>query len=361
MNRMTRLAALAAGAAVLVVPAAAQAGTTTVSAGPPLTKPPKGVSQTASPNHFYPNNVKVAVGSKIAFKFFGFHVVYFPKGTSSPPFALPDTSSPITGANDAAGNAFWFNGQPNVNVNPEVGLPVGKKVVNGSSAVGSGLPQGEKVPPFVVKFPKAGKFVYFCPIHPGMKGTVTVVKNKKAADSSAKVKSAVAKQLAKDLKRVKSLQNGPTLAANTVQAGNDTADGLSFIQFFPKTLSVKVGQPVTLQMSSHSSEIHTFTFGPTDYLKPLVDGFIAPVGGTSGPPTLRINPIAGYPSDPPTAPASYSSTSHGNGFWNSGVLDTLPATPQQNKTQVTFTAPGTYHYICLVHGPEMSGDITVTQ
>ena len=52
-------------------------------------------------------------------------------------------------------------------------------------------------------------------------------------------------------------------------------------------------------------------------------------------------------------------TNHGDGFANTGVLDNDPSTatiPSSGKIQ--FNAPGTYHYICLIH-PFMHGTIIV--
>jgi plastocyanin len=45
---------------------------------------------------------------------------------------------------------------------------------------------------------------------------------------------------------------------------------------------------------------------------------------------------------------------------NSGVLDVESASPQADKSTVTFTKAGTYAYYCIVHGAEMKGTITVT-
>ena len=50
---------------------------------------------------------------------------------------------------------------------------------------------------------------------------------------------------------------------------------------------------------------------------------------------------------------------HGDGFANTGVLDTNSATttiPSSGKVQ--FTTPGHLHYICLIH-PFMHGTIIV--
>ena len=49
---------------------------------------------------------------------------------------------------------------------------------------------------------------------------------------------------------------------------------------------------------------------------------------------------------------------HGNGFWNSGVLDADSATPLPESSSVKFDTPGTYKYYCLIH-PFMVGTVTV--
>ena len=50
---------------------------------------------------------------------------------------------------------------------------------------------------------------------------------------------------------------------------------------------------------------------------------------------------------------------HGNGFFNTGVLDRDNATPlNPGEARVTFNTAGTYNYICLIH-PDMKGSIVV--
>ena len=51
-------------------------------------------------------------------------------------------------------------------------------------------------------------------------------------------------------------------------------------------------------------------------------------------------------------------TSHGNGFANTGVLDQDSPTPPASSATITFNAPGTYHFICLIH-PFMHGTVVV--
>lgn len=45
-----------------------------------------------------------------------------------------------------------------------------------------------------------------------------------------------------------------------------------------------------------------------------------------------------------------------NGAWDTGVMN--PANPPQSRT-LTFNVPGTFNYICSIHGPSMSGTVTV--
>ena len=36
-----------------------------------------------------------------------------------------------------------------------------------------------------------------------------------------------------------------------------------------------------------------------------------------------------------------------------------PGSPLPKSFQITFTAPGTFKYICGIHGPDMNGEIDV--
>jgi plastocyanin len=110
-------------------------------------------------------------------------------------------------------------------------------------------------------------------------------------------------------------------------------------------------------MSPHSVESHTFTFAKDPKtLQDVAKGFIAPLPGTgtNGPPTLGLSSQAVYPSDIPLP--AYDGSSHGDGFLNTGVLDTDPKSPPPSKATVTFSSPGTYQFICLIH-PDMHGTV----
>jgi plastocyanin len=358
----TKLRLLGAGALAVaaLVPSTAQAATKSVFAGPP--KPLKGVAKYADANAFFPKTVKIAKGDTVDFQFRGFHTVFFAKrGTRAPSFESTDGQK-LSGFNDAAGQPFWFNGLDRLIVNPLAAFPSGDGIVDRKAADGSGLPDFEGPPaPFSAKFPKPGTYRYVCQVHPGMKGKVSVRKSRKGVPSTSKDQAKVAKQVARITKTLKRLDRFDGPGDNRVRAGNDTVEAALFA-FFPKDITIKAGESVTFEMPARSSEIHTASFGPADYLKSINDNLVTPDPGSpaGGPPTLLLNPLAFFPSDPPPALPPYTGSNHGNGFLSTGVLDPFEQSPPPDEAVVTFQTPGTYTYICAIHGPFMDGTVTVT-
>src|SRR3954447_4512454 len=115
--RCRRVAAVVVAAVIVaVLLAAAHAATYEVYAGhDDLKAAPK----QASPNAFFPRAVTVHRNDVVRWEFRGFHTVTFPvKGAQAPPLVLAATDVPVRDERDAAGNAFWFNGQPSVLLNP---------------------------------------------------------------------------------------------------------------------------------------------------------------------------------------------------------------------------------------------------
>ncbi len=351
MKRRMRGIAVAAVAATTLVPAAVAHGATyNITAGPPgkvAGTPPDGDS-----NAFYRKTVKVRVGDKVKWTINGFHTVTFPaKGKKPPPFIGNDpTGAKYAGVNDAAGAPFWFNGQTRLVLTALGALPVKGKRYNGSKLVSSGAPLAPGKPkPYTLKFTKKGSYAYYCTIHPGMKAAVKVVAKGKAIPSAKANKKAAKKEYAKVAKRqIKDAKfAGPP--GNEVLLGNDTVESAIF-RFFPAKKSVPVGTTVTFSMPAKTSEIHTASFGPADYLNQQGEAFVDPA-------TLVFNGIDAFPSDVPALP-SPNGTNHGNGFVSTGVLDRDAATPSPGSATVTFNNAGTYDYICLIH-PFMKGQIVV--
>jgi plastocyanin len=344
----------AAAAALAAVPVSAHAATKSVTMGVPV------ASQKAfgvgNANAFFPRTTTIHVGDTVAFVPAGFHNADFPaRGGNPVPFFTP-AGSTATSVNDAAGAAFWFNGQPNFG--PNLSLlkgSFGKTLkYTGAKAVNSGIPLGAKPKPFKLTFGKAGTFTYFCDIHPGMKGTVRVVGKAAKVPSAKEDARAVKTQVAAALKSVKTL-SATTPPANTILLGAAGPKGVEVFKFFPETSTVPVGTTVKFEMSPGSYEAHTATVGPGNpeqqpdsYLGKLTASFESP----------QIDPIALYPSEAPGTVPAVTPTSHGNGFWNSGVLDASSASPLPSSSSVRFDAPGTYQFYCLIH-PFMHATVNV--
>jgi plastocyanin len=354
------VAGLAVGA-LLLLPAAASAATKKVEAGP-FTNSARGAlgEAAADANAFFRKTTTIHQGDRVRFEINGFHNVLFPGGEDPPPLLIPDPSTPVAGVNDAAGTPFWFNGQPTVSFNPAVAAPSGGRTYDGSEMRNSGLPPEEGAPePYTLRFPKRGRYNYLCSIHSGMTGTVNVVKRSQRIPSARADRRVARKELQSHIEAAGELTTGEDLnLTNTLQAGNDTRRGTAIFKFFPSAPTAKVGDTLTLQMPARSSEIHTFTFGPlkaaeTDpnqYVDEIAEGF-----------ATSFDPRAIYPSENPAAGlATFSGAGqHGNGYFNTGIIDSDPASPLPRSMQVKLGAAGTYAFICLVH-PFMRDTLTVT-
>ncbi len=157
----------------------------------------------------------------------------------------------------------------------------------------------------------------------------------------------------------------PRILTVLVGGGQDTAvlDG-----FFPRTIRVRVGDTVTWKLNSDPNLRHTVTFvggsfqGPKDPVSggepgEIIPGRWVPVPGGS-PGELMRNPVFQFPTRRPGAPVeSYDGTA----FVSAGELSIKPR-PGLNPNEtfsVTFTKPGTYHYVCLIHRPHMVGIVEV--
>jgi plastocyanin len=340
-------------------PVAAQAATKDVTAGTPLAAQKElGKKYSSDANAFFPNKITIAAGDKIRFNLTGFHNVHFPKRGGGPVALIIPSGQKAAGLADAAGAPFWFNGLDVLGFNPVLGKSSFGKTVSfsGAKAVNSGLPaEGTQKPkPFSVKFTKGGTFTYLCDIHPGMKATVKVVRKGAAVPSAAADAKAVKAQVAAAIATAKALAK-ETFPANTMSVGVAGKGGVERFVFAPEKLTVAPGTTVKFAMSPGSFEIHTATTGPgnpeqaTTYLGQIAAAFQKPV----------VDPVTGvYPSDPPGTVAGLTPATHGNGFWNSGVIDVFSATPSPADSSVRFDGPGTYDFYCLVH-PFMKGTVTV--
>jgi plastocyanin len=308
-------------------------------------------------NDYFPHVTTIHVGDRVKFQAAGFHSAEFPARGKDPAALLTPTGTKVAGVNDATGAPFWFNGQDNYGFNTTLltgkfGKSVTLKPKNG---LNSGLPLGAKPKPMTVKFTKAGTYTYFCNVHPGMRGSVKVVKASKKIPSAKAHATKVKAQYTRDLKIATALPKS-IVPAGVVDVGVAGRHGVEFFGMSPAKLTISAGQSLQFRMTKGSFEAHTATFGPGDpntepdsYLGQIAKSF-------EGAPT--IDPRGVYPSEPPTTTGTLTPLLHGNGFWNSGVMDTVAGSPPPDNNTVTFGAPGTYKFYCMIH-PNMSGEIDV--
>lgn len=137
--------------------------------------------------------------------------------------------------------------------------------------------------------------------------------------------------------------------------GMDMDNAIDFHAFFPKEITINAGDGILFAFAPMGRpQFHTVTFTSGEDLPPLfvpdmVDG--TPVATEAGAPQLQINPDVAWPN----GRTEYD----GTGFVNSG-LDVLRA-PDAEPFIVDFTTPGTFTYVCIIHGVVMEGTVIVQE
>ena len=139
-------------------------------------------------------------------------------------------------------------------------------------------------------------------------------------------------------------------ATYTVTAGFGDRGGVANV-FAPQVVEIYTGDTVTWKVGG-ALEPHTISFGPQALLDKLSAGIIVPVPQKAGPPLIAFNSQAAFP--------TIGHTYAGVGFANSDLLG-----GKGKGWSLTFTAPGTYHYYCLIHyipgqpAQSMNGEVIV--
>lgn len=373
---MRRFVFLMAAAIAALAAGSASAATWTVYGGLPLKRPPEGTPKQADVEQFAPLAITINAGDKILFKTTEGHTVTFPgkRPLASLEFALPDPAgSTYSGINDAAGNPFYFDGLTKWLYNAPLLLePSGSAQVANNAAYHNRLIFGadppDKPQSATLTFPKPGVYRYLCLFHNLMKGTVVVKPKGVPVQSPTAVTASIARQITKDVATLRALaKTKPSADPATVWMGVGNANQVSLDVFVPDKLTVPVGTTVTFVVKS-PSQSHNVAFGPLPWLKKFSETQdLFPFGPPGTPNQVLPTFIYGSdPADPTTGVYSYDGTSHGNGVFITSmndklgpVLDLAPINVP-DTTKITFTKAGTYHFICQLHGPDMSGDITVT-
>ena len=200
----------------------------------------------------------------------------------------------------------------------------------GAITLNTGIqPKGSQ---FLATFPNTGTFSYICVIHPGMAGTIIVAQPDRVAYTTADEAAATAQDegsavlalvddlnadgLAGALSTAQS--DGTTLWNVPVGALTQSPTGpLELLQYFPPALTISSGDTVRWSASTP----HSVTF-------------VTETGVPRGNPTT-------IPEEKPSD--EYDGTS----FYHSGVLALSPVSP--TEFTLTFSEPGSYPYLCVLH------------
>jgi plastocyanin len=327
----------------------ALAATKTVDAGVPRSLDRSFRKYGTDANAFFPSRLTIRVGDKLAFRPSGFHAIHLLSrrgGAPLPPFVA--SADRVSGAIDAAGTPFWFNGQPEYDTAPSMRRSrFGTQVsFTGAKPVFSGLQGKGTSRPLTVTFKRSGTYTFLCDYHHGMKGTVRVVsRSSRAVPSARQDRAAAAKQLSQRLRVAPTLQKKP-VPAGVVNVGVAGSGGLEFYDFSPKIAHVKVGGTLEFRMSPGSLETHAVAAGPglPDTEKASYLGTMARTFETNRPDARAV-----YASEPDGVTALMSPALHGNGFWSAGLLDRKPGTPFAVSRRVTFPSIGKVVFSCLIH------------
>jgi plastocyanin len=281
-------------------------------------------NQAVQANGFFVRNITIDVGDTITWDHPDgeIHTVTFLSGTPEPPLFT------------ISGNQLIPNG-------PAFG-PAGGSTYNGTGYTNSGVlaTVGQT---YSLTFTASGTFHYICLVHEGMQGVVRVNK----AGTPYPASQAEYRRKAKDeeaelLERGRDLEGAAREAAArlNVIAGIGQlvpkVGALAVLRFEPDKRVVHVGQTVTWTNRDPQTP-HTVTFGTEPPGGPF--GAFAPSGDVS----------SGH--------ATISSTTQSV---NSGFIAKDPTFGVRNTFSATFTAPGTYPYICALHDDlGMKGTILV--
>jgi plastocyanin len=144
----------------------------------------------------------------------------------------------------------------------------------------------------------------------------------------------------------------PSAQTYTVLVGLEKSnEGIGVMAYFPRSVTIHVGD--TVHWVQNSNEIHTVTFLDGVPLPELLLPSATVPGADPA-----VSPLVFNPAVVQQSPLSGSEYSGGIGaFANSGVMGREPG--QVQEYDLTFTAEGTFGYVCVVHGFVMSGEVVV--
>ncbi len=334
-------------------------------------------------NQFLPGDITIVEGDTIVWERVMFHTVTLLSGGERPQWLRPLKDGRL-GVEPKVG--FQSGPRPVEEIEPiaiaswardRLGLlePSGELLINGNNEYdgegffNSGAPfSPDTLPrPVSVKFTKAGIYEVVCLIHPDMKATVTVLQpGFTAPDSQADLNVRAEEERASMIARAETLIAAQEAAAarrpdfttaHSLKTGL-FQDDVEYARFMPSDLVIRAGDTVAWDWVNAGDTPHTVTFlsgaeAPDYFLvehKVFADGSL----NVRDPPTIALNPDV--------FAASGGDTYSGSGVFSSGVLFGEKGPPgRPSRYSLRFDTPGTFDYMCLMHGPVMSGTITVNE
>jgi plastocyanin len=361
---MRKLILLAALGTAVAAAGPAGASTWTVFAGPP-TKAPATVPRNAAFDNFYPALLRVEVGDQVTFATANLHTVTFLGAHPRSEFLLvvttPRKYKPLR---DPVRKPFWWSGMTKFEYGTKWMVPAGGPTISDRSELHNAvISPGLKQPRVTYTFAHEGTYKYVCLLHPFMTGTIVVQPHGGFVPGPQTVLRSAGVRLGNDwanaAKRARSAPQRP----NTVFMGVGTSR-FSVNSFQPAALTVKVGTTVTF-LNRSPAERHDVAFGPAGYLKRLVS-MTDLLPRKPNDPRNQITPLFPFGTDPPPV-YNYDRRNHGNGTLVPGLTDEKVGTcggcsagvALPGQTRITFTRPGTYRYVCLLHLPAMRGVVVV--
>jgi plastocyanin len=265
-----------------------------------------------------------------------FHTVTFLSGAAAPSLILPPA-----GPNEPP------------SINPAVAAPSGGSTYDGTGIVNSGLLSADPPSPnttFKLTFTKAGTYHYVCLIHAGMGGTLHVnaagsyyPRSQTTYNLRARVDGNLLMAAGRNL-QARTLASARSSGARNITMGDTksfrSVGSVAVFRFLPGQIVIHAGQTVT--WNNIDPEVpHTVTFGTEPPGGPFAA--FGPSGAT----------VPGAPGTPNSATLGSPGTAANSGFIGAGL-------PFGTTFTAKFTAPGTYHYICVLHDTlGMKGTIIV--
>jgi plastocyanin len=259
---------------------------------------------------------------------------------------------------------------------------------NGTSIVSSGVPFGPS--PFYVKVTApVGTYAFLCRVHPGMNGSLAVVSAGAHATTDAERSTRVRSQILSDRRagfaaedaasRASVFRNADGTRTWVLTAGAGTVH-TAVLEMLPRNITIRKGDRVAWR-TPEVNEPHTVTF-PSEQFTDLVPKCEQAGGVDTNAAPLHVPPQGPFDfgcGSPPTPPADEIELGGGNGIrsitspstisdsgWmQSHALDTashLPFDAARATWSVRFATtavPGTYRYMCQVHGDAMEGFIHI--